>query len=168
MSMRTDEGDLAIIARALRDAGLDAVLVGAAAANLQGAPVATLDIDLLVRDTALNRRRVGRFAAAVGAAAPIAVSPLSRTLTVVGGPVPVDAIFEPLSGGLSFASVKSRASPVELGGFLLRVASLEDVIRSKEAAGRPKDIAALPVLRDTLRVRQAMRETTPLPSKRGR
>jgi hypothetical protein len=36
------------------------------------------------------------------------------------------------------------------------VASLEDVIRSKEAAGRPKDLAQLPILRDTLRVRRAL------------
>jgi hypothetical protein len=30
------------------------------------------------------------------------------------------------------------------------VAALEDVIRSKEAANRPKDLAALPVLRTLL------------------
>ena len=38
------------------------------------------------------------------------------------------------------------------------VAGLADVIRSKEAAGRPKDLAQLPILRDTLRVRRALDE----------
>jgi hypothetical protein len=40
---------------------------------------------------------------------------------------------------------------VELGaGLTVSVASLADIIRSKEAAGRPKDQAALPALRATL------------------
>jgi hypothetical protein len=37
----------------------------------------------------------------------------------------------------------------------LLVASLEDVIRSKEAAGRQKDRAVLPVLRDTVAVKRS-------------
>jgi hypothetical protein len=42
------------------------------------------------------------------------------------------------------------------------VAALEDVIRTKEAAGRPKDLAHLPILKDTLRVRQELnREASP-------
>ena len=44
--------------------------------------------------------------------------------------------------------------PVE--GYSIPVAALEDVIRSKEAAGRPKDRLALPTLRlllDTIRGR---------------
>jgi hypothetical protein len=40
----------------------------------------------------------------------------------------------------------------------LLVASLEDVIKSKEAAGRKKDLAVLPILRDTLAVKQALKK----------
>ncbi len=39
------------------------------------------------------------------------------------------------------------------------VASLEDIIRSKEAVARPKDLAVLPILRDALRVVHAIEET---------
>ncbi len=38
------------------------------------------------------------------------------------------------------------------------LASLEDVILSKEATGRPKDHAQLPILRDTLRVKKALQK----------
>lgn len=39
------------------------------------------------------------------------------------------------------------ASSVEIGdGLVIRVASLDDVIASKRAANRPKDVAALPYL----------------------
>jgi predicted nucleotidyltransferase len=39
---------------------------------------------------------------------------------------------------------------IELEGARVRVLRLERVIRAKEAAGRPKDLAVLPVLRATL------------------
>ena len=46
-------------------------------------------------------------------------------------------------------------------GLIIRLASLEDVIRSKEAAGREKDRAQLPLMRRTLeeiRAREADRQ----------
>jgi hypothetical protein len=52
---------------------------------------------------------------------------------------------------------------LDLGGVEAHVASLADVIRSKEAAGRVKDQAQLPALRQTLEVireRQARGEPT--------
>ena len=53
-------------------------------------------------------------------------------------------------------SIRSRCVEMPVGEHKALVASLEDVIRSKEAAGRPKDLAQLPILRDTLRVRRAL------------
>ena len=40
---------------------------------------------------------------------------------------------------------------MELRGEVVAVASLADIVRSKEVAGRPKDLAALPTLRALLR-----------------
>jgi hypothetical protein len=55
------------------------------------------------------------------------------------------------AGTAGFDDLRRDAIEVELGPDLtVRVASLPDIIRSKEAAGRPKDQAALPALRATL------------------
>jgi hypothetical protein len=51
----------------------------------------------------------------------------------------------------SFESVRSRSTAIEVGGCLVRVASLEDVIRGKRTANRPKDRAVLPILEEVLR-----------------
>jgi hypothetical protein len=47
---------------------------------------------------------------------------------------------------------------MRVGKHVLTVAALEDVIRSKEAAGRKKDLAVLPILRDTLKVKNALKK----------
>lgn len=121
---------------------------------LNGAPVTTQDIDLLIRDTKLNRQKLSRLAREIGAAAPAAVSELSRVEVLDGGlSVPIEVHYDRISGGLTFASVRARSVTVEVGTEKLSVASLADVIRSKEAANRPKDRAVLPILRDTLAVR---------------
>jgi hypothetical protein len=54
-----------------------------------------------------------------------------------------------LHGVRSFESLKSRAACVELGQGTLLVADLGDIIRSKRALGRPKDLAVLDILEKT-------------------
>ena len=46
------------IARALRESRLKAVMIGNAAAALQGAPVTTVDVDFLFRKTPANLREL--------------------------------------------------------------------------------------------------------------
>ena len=126
---------------------------------LNGAPVTTQDIDLLVRDTRPNRRKLVRFADEIGGSAPRPVSELSKVEWIEGRlAVPVEIHFDRISGGLTFSSVRSRAQLVKVGSEKLVVASLADVIRSKEAAGRPKDRAVLPILRDTLAVKKKLED----------
>src|SRR5438105_349928 len=148
--MSPDEMFLEKLLAALDNVGLEAVIVGSTAAALQGAPIMTQDVDLLVRDTPLNRDKIDRLSAALRAARPVAVSELSSTVTILGGELPVDVLFESLPGGLAFASVRSRAVQIPIGSQMATVATLADVIDSKQAANRAKDIAQLPVLRETL------------------
>lgn len=154
--MHPDEHFLATLVRALDEAGLEAIVVGATAAVLQGAPTMTQDVDLLIRDTRKNREKLHRFSELVGGSNPTAISDLSPTLRILGLPVSVDILFDELSGGLKFASLRSRSIEVKLGDVVATVASLEDVIASKEATGRAKDLAQLPILRHTLEVRDAL------------
>lgn len=156
--MSPDELFLERLLTALDSLGLEALIVGSVAAAVQGSPILTQDVDLLIRDTEPNREKLVRLAAAIGAARPIAVSELSTTLTLIGGALPVDILFDRLPGNLSFPSLRSRSVQVAVGAAMALVASLSDVIASKESAGRPKDLAQLPILRETLRVKRALEE----------
>jgi hypothetical protein len=129
------------------------------AAALQGAPVMTQDVDLLVRDTTKNRQKLQTVAQVLGTGRAVALTELANVVTLIGAALPVDIVFDHLPGALSFESVRSRSVKIEIGDCAATVASLEDIIASKEAAGRPKDRAQLPILRETLRVRDALRES---------
>ncbi|MGH8934455.1 MAG: hypothetical protein ACRDZO_28445 [Egibacteraceae bacterium] len=61
----------------------------------------------------------------------------------------LDRAFQP-SGTEGYDDLAANAVTYEVGGVQAQVASLLDVIRSKEAAGRPKDHAMLPTLRKLL------------------
>lgn len=150
--MSPDEAFIVSLVRALHAVGLEAIVVGNAAAALQGAPITTQDVDLLVRDTEPNRQKLEKLSAALGAASPVGIGPMTTAQRITGGAWPIDILFETLSGNLSFASIRSRSRSIRIADVTATVASLEDVIRSKEAAGRPKDLAVLPMLRDVLRV----------------
>ena len=153
-----DERFLDDFVAALAEVRLDAIIVGNAASILHGAPVLTQDVDILVRDTALNRAKLKKLAAALGGTGPHEISELTKSLRILGTAVPVDILFNELSGGLRFESLRSRSARISTGDHTAMVASLEDVIRSKKAANRPKDRAVLPMLRDTLRVKKALSE----------
>lgn len=156
--MSFDEDFLSQLVTALAQARLEAIIIGNVAGILQGAPVLTQDVDLLVRDTPLNRKKLRAFAQALGGSGPDTISGLTRVQRILGTAVPIDILFDDMGQNLGFEAVRSRSVKVPFGRRSATVASLEDVIRSKEAAGRPKDLAQLPILRDTLAVRRVMEE----------
>jgi predicted nucleotidyltransferase len=64
------------------------------------------------------------------------------------GPFDVLAGLEARDGHLvPYEELVERATTIRGDGFAVRAASLEDIIRAKERAGRPKDLVALPELR---------------------
>jgi len=139
------------LARVLDEHRLEAVLIGNAAAALQGAPVTTLDFDFLFRKTPGNLRKLKAMAKSLGAIILKPYYPASDLLRVVrdADSLQVDFMAR-IHGVRSLASLRSRATSVEFGGHELLVADLADIIRSKRAAGRPRDRAVLDVLEKTL------------------
>lgn len=148
-------------------------MIGAIAAIAQGYPLTTLDLDVT---PSRNKGNLERIAAAL--------RELDAKLRVsTGEPVtlPIDATFigevqswtlETRYGDLDlvlvpagtagYEDLKRDAIDVDLGdGLVVPMASLRDVIRMKEAAGREKDQAQLPALRRTLEViRERERRST--------
>src|SRR5207244_4184476 len=139
-AMSPDEIFLEKVLAALERTQLEALIVGTAAAVMQGASLMTRDIDILVRDTDLNRRKLEQLSSELGAARPVPVSELSNTVTIAGADIPIDVLFGSMAGGLTFEGVRSRAVRISVGRHEALVAALADIISSKEAAGRPKDL----------------------------
>ncbi len=138
---------LAEVARQVRDARLDAVLIGNAAAALQGAPVTTVDFDFFFRKTPRNLAKLKAIARGPEATILRPFYPASELYRIVRDRDGLQVDFMAAIHGIrSFEGVQDRASSIEIGGMPLRVASLDDIIRSKRAAKRPRDRAVLEIL----------------------
>jgi predicted nucleotidyltransferase len=142
---------LKAIAKALHKAHLEAVMVGNAAAALHGAPVTTLDIDFMFRKTPVNLRKLKVLADELDAQILKPFYPLSALYRVVNDDSGIQIDFMSILHGVkSFENLRSDAVEVEFEGFKLKVASLEKIIRSKKALGRPRDKAVIDILEKTL------------------
>jgi hypothetical protein len=149
---------------ALQQHDVTFILVGLMAAVAQGSPVPTRDLDVTPSPAADNYERLAdalrsvdaklRLPDGSGLEFPIEAKYLagndSWTLTTRFGVL--DLVFMP-AGTRGFDDLRQNAIEADLGTKKpVLVAALIDVIRMKEAAGRPKDEAALPALRQTLEV----------------
>jgi hypothetical protein len=138
---------LARIAVLLERHGIEAILIGNAAAALQGAPVTTIDIDFLFRPTAGNLKKLRALAAELGAMILKPYYPASGLYRIARDEDGLQLDFMGAIDGIrSFEGLRKRARPVQFGDAGIRVAGLPDIIRSKKAAGRPRDRAVLPIL----------------------
>ena len=139
------------IAKALQKARLEAIMIGNAAAALQGAPVTTLDVDFMFRKTPTNLRKLKVFAAELDAQILKPFYPLSALYRVVNDDTGIQVDFMSILHGIkSFENLRSDAVEVDFDEHKLKVASLEKIIRSKKALGRPKDKAVIGILEKTL------------------
>jgi hypothetical protein len=121
--------------------GLEAVLIGNAAAVLQGAPVTTVDFDFLFRRTPANVRKLSAIARELKAVLMKPHYPVSSLLRISRDDdgLQLDFMSE-IDGIRSFEGLRKRALTVPLGDARILVAALADIIKSKKAAGRPRDL----------------------------
>jgi hypothetical protein len=144
---------------ALNRHGVAYVLIGGFAANLLGAPLTTNDIDICYDRTPENAERL--VAALRELHARLRVAGLDEDVpfdlhphTILAGDSvnfltdagALDVRGTP-AGTAGYADLRTRATEVDLGeGLLVTVVDLADLIRMKEASGRPKDRFQLEVL----------------------
>lgn len=142
--------------------GVDCVLIGGFGASVHGSPLLTNDVDVVPDPDAPNLARLSialyELDAKVRAAELDEPLPFHHDATsLAAGRIwnlttkfgDLDLTFVP-SGTTGFADLTRDAETVILRGTEVRLASLADIVRSKEAAGRDKDRRALPVLRELL------------------
>lgn len=142
---------LRLVARLLSKHRLEAVLIGNAAAALHGSPVTTMDLDFMFRKTRPNLGKLKRLADDLDAMVLRPYYPASGLYRIVRDRDGLQLDFMAKIDGIrSFSSLRARASRVRFGVHELLVASLADIIRSKQTANRPQDRALLPILKKTL------------------
>jgi hypothetical protein len=151
--------------------GVKYVVIGNLGATLHGSPLMTRDLDicpsreednLAVLAAALNdmtaRIRAADAPEGIPFACDAAFLRQMRMVNLTTRFGDLDIAFEPAGTG-GYEELRPRAVRVELqDGLVTEIASLEDIIRSKEAANREKDRIVLPTLRlllETIRNRDA-------------
>ncbi len=142
--------------------GVEFIVVGGLAAVAHGSPLATEDVDIAPRRDRGNFDRLAAALAELGARLRVAGEPdgvpfpidagflaaQPHLLTMVTDAGDVDLTITPSGFPNGYDDLIAGSVIVDLGdGGATRIAALRDVIASKEAAGRDKDLAALPYLR---------------------
>lgn len=153
------------ILRVLHDHRVRFVVIGGVAARLQGAPLITQDLDVTPAADRANLRALAEALTALGArlrtpkepdgvSFPITAEMLAAAdaWTLITSRGDLDLAFTPDGTG-GYRDLAASSDMLQVSDdppLRVSVASLADVIRSKEAAGRAKDRAAMPLLRQTL------------------
>lgn len=147
MSRRETPLDARRIFEALADRGVEYVLIGGLAVQAHGHTRTTQDVDLVPATAPANLARLAAALESVGARPagqedripqrPLALPPagVASLDTDAGG---VDVHFSP-PGAQPFDELRRRALVIDLAGLEVAVASRDDLIAMKRAAGRPID-----------------------------
>ena len=127
------------------------VIVGAHALAFHGAPRFTGDLDILVRPSEENGRRLLAAIADFG----FPTAPVTPADVVIGKKViemglpPVQIQVMSAIDGVSWDDVWATRETGTLGAHTVAFIGRECFLRNKRAAGRPKDLADIEALRDT-------------------
>jgi predicted nucleotidyltransferase len=140
--------DIERLLRSLNARNVRYVIIGATAFPVHGYARATLDVDFFIEAERENAERVREALAEFGYdVTDLTVDDLlSKKVLIRQYRLQTDV--HPSVKGVTFARIWANRVPGAIGETPTAFASLDDLITMKEAAGRPKDIEDLRVLRE--------------------
>lgn len=159
--------DATELLRRLTARGVDFVVIGGIAAVLHGSARITQDLDVCFATDDGNLLTLGRVLTDLGARLRgvaedvpfVADAPTLRrveVLTLVTELGALDVLARP-SGAPGYERLRQRADRFELDTFTVLVASIDDLLAMKRAAGRPKDLADVVELEAIVQLRRRAR-----------
>jgi hypothetical protein len=129
------------------------MVVGLAAATLQGAPVVTQDVDLWFEK--LGEKQISIALREAGAAyMPRSIN--TPPMLAGAGSELFDIVIR-MDGLGTFEEELKTCIEIPLRRHKLKVLALDRILASKIAANRPKDTLTIPVLRDSLAATQSLK-----------
>lgn len=152
--------NLGAILEGLIEAGVEFILVGGLAAVVQGAPVTTMDVDIIHNQSPRNIARLLAFLKSVNAfhrrPDNKVIKPNKGDISGRGhalfstrlGPLDVLAVIEEEK---AYGDLLEHSVEIEFRNHTIRVLELKMLIRLKRTSTDPKDMQRLPVLEETLR-----------------
>jgi hypothetical protein len=159
-SEKPTSANLSSILEGLIAAEIDFILVGGLAAVVQGAPVTTMDVDIVHKQSPENIAKLFAFLKTVDAIHrrpdDKKIEPSEGDLSGIGhalfttrlGPLDILAAIE---GGRAYGDLFEHTLEIGFRGYTIRVLDLKMLIQLKRTSTDPKDKQRLPVLEETLR-----------------
>jgi len=152
--------DLGAILEGLARTGVEFILVGGLAAVVQGAPVTTMDVDIVHSQSPENIARLMEYLESIDAFHRRPDDKLKRPqVGDVSGKghalfttrlVPIDALAV-IEGGRAYGDLFEHTVEIEFRNHTIRVLDLEMLVRLKKTSPDAEDRQRLPVLEETLR-----------------
>lgn len=132
------------------------VIIGATAFPVHGYSRATLDIDIFINPERANAEKT--FSALGDFGYDLSDVTIDELLTkkILIRQYPVETDIHPYVKGISFDEVWKNKVKAKFGDTFAWFASLDDLIKMKKAAGRPKDIEDLKYLLKLRKLAQAV------------
>lgn len=127
--------------KSLNDEGVDYLLIGGMLAIAYGIPRVTKDIDLFIRNTKENAEKILKVLEHLGfgtAHLTTAREIATTEVTILKDYLRIDLLTK--VKGLEFDEAYKRKEVLQLENVPVFVLNLDDLIRSKKAAGRPGDL----------------------------
>jgi len=152
--------NLGAILEGLIEAGVDFILVGGLAAVVQGAPVTTMDVDIVHNQSSENIAKLLSFLKSIDAfhrrPDDKVIEPKEGDISGMGhalfttqlGPLDILAVIEE---GRAYGDLLEHTVEIEFRNHTIRVLDLKMLIQLKRNSMDPKDRQRLPVLEETLR-----------------
>ncbi|MDI6739377.1 MAG: nucleotidyltransferase [Candidatus Edwardsbacteria bacterium] len=137
--------------KSLNDHDVRYVVIGATAFPVHGYARTTLDVDIFIDPEPGNVRRTMAALTEFGYdLQDLTIEDLSSQKVLIRQYI-LETDVHPFVKGVSFDEVWAHRVEAEINGVTAHFADLDDLIKMKEAAGRPKDIADLQVLNELKR-----------------
>ncbi|MBW1998307.1 MAG: hypothetical protein JRJ29_10130 [Deltaproteobacteria bacterium] len=152
--------NLSALLEGLLRSGVDFILVGGLAAVVQGAPVVTMDVDIVPDPSSENVDKLLGFLRSVGAfhrrLDEKIIEPRKRDISGKGhalfstrlGPIDVLGSIEERK---TYSDLLEHSIDIEFKGHTMKVLDLKVMIELKKKSSDPRDKQRLPVLEETLR-----------------